>query len=55
MLIPDIEVFRTAVRALHDLPTHRMHFRWAEHRIDELRDGLIELISALDDLKEEED
>jgi len=55
MLIPDIEIFMAALEALENLPTHRMHFRWGENRIDSLRFRLAELIGALDNLTEEED
>jgi len=54
MVIPDIEIFKAALIALDNLPTHRMTFRWLEGSIDELKDGLIDLIRTLNDLEEED-
>jgi len=54
MVIPDIEVFRAALQALDDLPTHRMSYRWIDGRIDTLRDYLTELIESLGNLREED-
>jgi len=54
MVIPDIQVFSAALKALDDLPTHRMSFRWIDGRIDTLRYCLTELIESLDNLREED-